>query len=100
MLELSFFTPLLGERFVLRSGEADEAGAAHPTALIEARALEAGIPRGLSRQPFSLTFEGPAAPVLPQCIYRLEHPALEPLDLFLVPIGQSPGGVRYEAVFT
>jgi hypothetical protein len=37
--------------------------------------------------------------VLPQAIYDLEHDALGHLDLFLVPIGPSQGGMRYQASF-
>ena len=51
---------------------------------------------GAGGRPFSLVFRGPGEPLLPQRIYRVEHPALGALDLFLVPIG--PG--RYEAIFT
>jgi len=51
------------------------------------------------RRPFSLLFRGPAAPILPQRIYRLRHPTLGELDLFLVPIGPSGDGIGYEAVF-
>lgn len=58
--------------------------------------------RGGEREPFSVTFRGPAEPVLPQQIYPVEHPTLGPLEIFLVPIGPDPGdeGIRYEAVFT
>lgn len=52
------------------------------------------------RDPFSLLFRGSLAPVLPQCIYRLEHPRLGPLDIFLVPVGPDHTGMRYEAIFT
>lgn len=48
---------------------------------------------------FSLVFRGPLQPVLPQRIYRLEHAALGPLEIFLVPIGPDEQGMRYEAVF-
>ena len=51
-------------------------------------------------RPFSVVFRGPGEPLLSQRIYRIEHPALGPLDLFLVPVGREPDGLRYEAVFT
>jgi uncharacterized protein DUF6916 len=56
---------------------------------------------GPRAEPFSVYFRGPRQPVLPQAIYRLEHPVLGTLDLFLVPIGPDPkeGGMVYEAVF-
>ncbi|WP_309713902.1 hypothetical protein [Armatimonas sp.] len=51
-----------------------------------------------ARQPFRLTFTGPA-PLLPQGIYTLAHPELEPLDIFLVPIAGNEDGFTYEAIF-
>jgi hypothetical protein len=50
-------------------------------------------------RPFSLTFRGPKESFLPQRTYRVEHPALGSLDIFIVPIGLDPSGYRYEAVF-
>jgi Acetyltransferase (GNAT) family len=51
------------------------------------------------REGFSVVFTGAASPVMPQRIYRVEHDALGVMELFLVPIGLGPSGVRYEAVF-
>jgi hypothetical protein len=48
------------------------------------------------RAPFSLVFQGGPSPPLPQRIYRVEHPDIGAVDMFLVPIGPD----RYEAVFT
>lgn len=88
------FAPLLGERFDLRYADGQSLAAE----LIEARPLgRASIAGG--RAPFSLLFRGPAAPALPQQIFRLAHPALPALDVFLVPIEARADGVRYEAVF-
>ena len=53
-----------------------------------------------NRKPFSVVFLGPGEPVLPQCIYTLEHEKIGPLDLFLVPLGPFRDGMKYEAVFT
>jgi hypothetical protein len=90
---LARFEPLVGSRFTLRLDDAS----ALPAQLIEARAGRGGSPDG--RQPFSLTFEAPAEPELPQRIYRLEHSQLDALDVFLVPIARRPTGLHYEAVF-
>ena len=49
---------------------------------------------------FSLEFVLPVGPVLPQATYPLDHPALGSLAIFLVPTGQTPDGVIYEAIFT
>ena len=54
----------------------------------------------LRREPFSLVFRGPKAPVLPQAIHPLEHEGFpDNLSIFLVPIGPDDEGLRYEAVF-
>lgn len=92
-LTLARFEPLVGSRFMLRLDDA----AALPARLVGAQAGCGGLPAG--RQPFSLTFEAPAEPALPQRIYRLEHPQLGAMDIFLVPVARTPEGLRYEAVF-
>ena len=52
------------------------------------------------RQPFSLLLRNPRTDgYLPQRIYRLEHPALCALDVFIVPLGSHPDGMHYEIVF-
>src|SRR5690349_8598029 len=48
---------------------------------------------------FSLVFLGPADPVLPQSIYAFEGERLGRSELFIVPIGRDPSGIRYEAAF-
>ncbi len=88
------FAPLIGERFRLSAGD----GQATDVKLIEATPLGASARGG--RQPFSIVFLGPAAPVWTQRIYRVEHEALDPLDLFLVPVGPRDGGMQYQAIFT
>jgi hypothetical protein len=93
MLKLDDFAPLVGEAFALVDGQDGR----HSAALVEARAL--GTPAHGGRQPFALLFEGPGEPALPQCVYRVQHPAIEPLDMFLVPVGRASAGVQYEAIF-
>jgi hypothetical protein len=93
MLTLAQFAPLQGQHFELRA----EGRAAAALALVEAQALTAHP--GALRAPFSLVFEGPAEPLLPQATYGLAHPVLGALDIFLVPVARGPAGIRYEAVF-
>ena len=93
MWALAQFTPLLGQCFELRNG----ADLPLSVKLVEATAL--AVHPGAPRAPFSLVFEGPTAPQLPQATYALAHPALGPLDISLVPVARSPAGIRYEAVF-
>ena len=54
----------------------------------------------LSRQPFSLVFRGAAEIVLPQRMYRIEHPNLSVEAMFLVPVGRTAQGTLYEAVYS
>ena len=87
------FTPCVGQVFRLT-----HEGRALELVLLRADPSGARAPQG-GRAGFSLEFLGPSAPVLSQQIYRLEHSALGPLEIFLVPLGREEGGVRYEAVF-
>lgn len=48
---------------------------------------------------FSLFFDGPATPFLPQSTYTLRQAALGDADMFLVPVGRKGDGFQYEAVF-
>ena len=45
---------------------------------------------------FSLMFQGPLEPLLPQGTYCFWHDRLGELPLFMVPVGKSTGGVQYE----
>jgi len=93
-LQLEHFAPLVGSRFTLWLS--DEAQV--PARLVDARPGRGQAPNG--RSPFSLTFEGPTEPALPQRIYRVEHPELSAIDIFLVPVGRTTAGLHYEAIFS
>lgn len=54
---------------------------------------------GTEREPFVLTFSGPADVVLPQSIYAIKHKKLGRLKVFMVPVGQDKDQVTYEAIF-
>lgn len=60
----------------------------------------AGSDQAGRRRPFSIVFRGPGDVLLPQRIYRMEHPGIGSFELFLVPIGPDEKGLRYEAIFT
>ena len=93
VLTLDHFAPLVGQHFeVLADGERSIAAA-----LVEAAPL--GLPTAQGRAPFTLVFEAPASTLLSQRSYALLHPAFNSLQIFLVPVGRSPAGIRYEAVF-
>ena len=94
-LSLALFEPLLGQTFQISDGDNTLAAT-----LIEATTLREAQGAGrLSRQ-FSLVWRGPADARIEQRIYTVSHPALPPLDLFLVCLGPDAQGMRYEAVFT
>ena len=64
-----------------------------------AKVMESEMAR-LNRQPFSLFFVGPKSYHLQQQIYHIVHDALEPMDVFLVPVGETRETYEYEPVFT
>ena len=51
------------------------------------------------RQPFSLTFKGRCSDMPTQGLYRLEHPTVGELEIFLVPVGMEGEAYLFEAVF-
>jgi hypothetical protein len=93
---LETFTALPNGDFNLTD---DSNGTSTKIELVEARSIGAAA-AGMSCEPFSLTFNGPLAPLLGQGTYKLSHPALGEFDLFIVPIGQDADGTHYEAVFS
>lgn len=50
-------------------------------------------------EPFSLLFEGPTEFALEQGIHEFECGPLGVLGIFIVPVGLTPKGRLYEAVF-
>lgn len=54
---------------------------------------------GIDRTPFSVIFFVKDATVYPQQIYAIETKDNQLFEVFLVPIGPSEGGMRYEAVY-
>ncbi len=87
------FARCLNETFRLDAGDS-----ALAFELVRTDCLAPAGPRS-ARQPFSLVFRGPREPLLPQRIYRLEHPQIGAFDAFLVPIGPDAEGQRYELIF-
>ena len=51
------------------------------------------------RESFSLLFHAPKQWRYPQRTYRMFHPKLGDLDVFLVPLGPDEKGMRLEAIF-
>jgi Domain of unknown function (DUF6916) len=98
-LTVETFAPAVGDTFVLDAGDAGRLD----LELLDARALERDDPPGSGesgrRTPFTVVFRGPAEPLLPQRIYRLEHATLGPLEIFIVPVARDEAGAVYEAIF-
>ena len=57
-------------------------------------------PPGARRTPFSLEFRDEAQDHVPQQTVAIEHPQMGAFELFVVPLGPGPEGMRYEAIFT
>jgi hypothetical protein len=51
------------------------------------------------QEQFALVFRGPNEIMLTQGSRLLTHEQLGELELFMVPVGQEPAGLLYEAVF-
>jgi hypothetical protein len=96
-LTVADFTPRLGQTFRIAL-----AGLAPiDLELVSATELSpASQAQPQERRPFSLIFLGPESDqYLLQHIYRLEHPQMGALDLFLVPLGLQAQRMQYEAIF-
>jgi hypothetical protein len=90
------FLPHVGEVFQLRSSD----GAEVSVLLTEIARLKPDESRPRSRDPFSLVFHAAPGSRLEQQLYRVDNPALEPFECFLVPIGPDQNGLRLEAIYT
>jgi hypothetical protein len=94
-LQNSDFVPYLNQTFTVRIEGIEPID----LELVFATEKSTGIRPGV-RRPFSLHFLGPvSSQYLLQNTYKLEHPELGVLDLFLVPLGPEEGRMRYEAIF-
>lgn len=92
-LTLELFTPLVGQDFTIRAAD----GGIQAELLSATPGTGSAMPGG--REPFLITFRGPTAPRLQQGLHDVAHPTLEPVTIFLVPIGLDDDGATYEAVF-
>ena len=90
LLKKSGFEAALKSTFAVSAVEQTEPG--HAMTLIELRARPS--PPGYEQ--FSLLFEGPPEPLLPQGTYRFLHEQLGELPLFTVPIGKNSSAAQYE----
>jgi hypothetical protein len=90
------FEPLVGTSFW---AEFPNGGKVELRLVRAAKVMESEAAR-LPRHPFSLFFIGPKSFKLPQQTYHLTHESMsDPLDIFLVPVGEDANTYQYEAVF-
>jgi hypothetical protein len=95
-LTMETFEPHVGTSFWV---EFPSGGKVELQLVRAAKVMESEAAR-LDRHPFSLFFVGPKSYLLQQATYRLTHPAMEAMELFIVPVGQDAQTYQYEAVFT
>ncbi|MBX7220293.1 MAG: hypothetical protein K1Y36_10145 [Blastocatellia bacterium] len=89
-LHLESFTPWLGTAFVVSNATTP------PQEFVLEEAFDRrSTPRN---ECFALFFRGPVEPYWPQGIYQFSHPSLGQMELFTVPVGKDPDGVRYEVI--
>ena len=68
---------------------------------IVTRITDLGSYSPLERGPFSIELQTTGDMTCRvQGIYRIDHPVINGLDVFLVPIGKDNKGMKYEAVFS
>ncbi|PTW60066.1 hypothetical protein C8N35_10566 [Breoghania corrubedonensis] len=91
-LEVSTFTPLIGETFRVRTADREIELVLH-----EASALGKAVRQGGA---FSLVFRGDDGLEIAQQLCPVHHRAIGEISLFLVPIGPLGEGMGFEAVFT
>lgn len=88
------FSDVLGETFRLRQEDGCRAGAK----LIEATALDTSGETRRRRQ-FSIVFDVPDRLALVQGQYRISHPRVGDMELFMVPVDLPARHNRLQAVF-
>lgn len=95
------FEPLIGQKFQLTLPDSQVID----VELVDVEELPTGrkrrnAPESTRRKPFSLFFRG--QPLLPQAMYPILHERIgpEPVQIFIVPVGQVEAGYEYEAIFT
>ncbi|MDH5833380.1 DUF6916 family protein [Luteimonas kalidii] len=93
LLSLEHFGGCLNETFSARLQ-----GIEAPFVLVQANPLPTRA-ADAARAPFSLVFRNASPLLFPQQTYRMQHPRLGELDIFLVPVAQDRDGFLYQAVF-
>jgi len=90
------FSRLMGKRFRLRT----EDGTTSYAKLIEANSPRTRRALRFRREHYSIVFDVPDSVELVQGQYRISHPQIGSMDLFMVPVDLPEKYNRLEAVFT
>ena len=92
LLRRSAFTPLLGSTFRM-----SDTHSTIPVVLAEIGDVPVVTAPGDENR-FSLLFTAPAGPKRPQGTYRMQHPRLGEVSLFVVPVGRGATSPQYQAI--
>lgn len=93
--ELTTYEPCVGDTFLLEFTD-------HPPVELTLDDAAPGPwqrPEG-GKTAFRLEFSGPSDSLLEQRTYRMQHPRLGTIEIFIVPIARDDKRATYEAVFT
>jgi hypothetical protein len=98
-LNLETFLPCLNTKFQVGVDPASgvELELVEASAMSHERRSHPG--KGSVQESFSLVFHGPDNRLLPQQIHAFAHDRIGRFELFIVPIGQKPGLIQYQAIF-
>jgi uncharacterized protein DUF6916 len=88
------FSKHVGTTFHAKSGECET-----DLTLAEVKAYMPQPTEEKRMERFSLFFDGPSDPFLPQQSFQISHETMGAFDIFLVAIDGDEKGIRYEAVF-
>ena len=89
------FSSLVGKRFSMRT----EDGIPSQVKLIEANSPKTRQALRFRREHFSIVFDVPDSIKLDHGLYRVSHPQIGTMDLFMVPVDQPERHNRLEAIF-
>lgn len=98
-LKYTDFEPLLNQTFQIEYGN----GEILPVVLIEVAPGQnpsSNEENGEPYFPFSLIFQSSITDYLPQSTYPIGHEQLGTHEIFIVPLGPTAQGMRYQAVFS
>ena len=94
-LTIDDFEPLIGQHFDVPHPESGEV----VISLTLSEVTKVGKPHEGREDPFSLMFDGPDQPALGQGSFLLRNETLGEHLIFIVPIRESKGTRRYQAIF-